>query len=980
MFTESKLIQQIRSQVATLAQAVVDAQFWHAQWLVQAKEIHQKKIAVAETNYQQTLNKVLSVYEQQIRQAKHIQENQIAKSKANCQQSILNIQSSYKLEMEEIKEKTRLFRSIQDHWALMWDHEGWKTWTPQTDGSAPPLIRLGQLIEKSAWETLNLPALLPFIGKRSLLFKVRGTERHQAVQATHSLLLRLLATTPPGKLLFTFIDPVGLGRNVAPFMHLEEYGKELINSRAWTEPQHIEQILSDLTTHIEDVNRQRLLNIYTTLEQYNEDAGEIREPYRVLVVHDFPTNFSETSARRLVSIIENGARCGVYAIIIIDPEKPSPYGFKLADLENHTTVITHKEETFFWEDSDSEYEKEGSFQKCILELDTPPDTKLFNWIVEQVGLAARNASQVQVPFADIIPSPEKWWSTAKQTLNGLHIALGPAGARRLQFLDLGQNMAIHALVAGRTGSGKSTLLNAIIINLALTYHPDELELYLIDFKKGVEFKPYADYQLPHAKVIAIEGEREFGLSVLQGLNDECTRRSTLIKATGGGDLKSYREKTGKHLPRILLLVDEFQIFFIENDLITAECAKILGTLVAQGREFGIHVLLSSQTLATTRSLMHSTFDQMAVRIALQCSMADSQLILADDNSAARRLTRPGQAIYNDSNGLLASNKEFQVAWLPDSKREEYLKQLHELATKLKYKRTQPQIVFEGNTLACIEKNHLLNDILSSSYNTVEHLHRGMFAWLGDPIAIREPVAAIFRKQSGSNLLIVGQSEESAFGMLAASLISLAVQLSATGTSFYVLDFNAVDNVYADYLNQLKNNLPHTIQLGRRRQLADFLSILADKVQRRIDNEGEPRLPIFLFIHGLQRARDLRNDDGIGYFYNSSNESQSPTLSQQLARILCDGPEVDVHTLVWCDTVTNLNRTLFDRRTLREFALRVVMHMPERDSVELIETTLANRLVSHRALFYNEDEGRLEKFRPYGLPAATWLQAIGKQIK
>ena len=73
----------------------------------------------------------------------------------------------------------------------------------------------------------------------------------------------------------------------------------------------------------------------------------------------------------------------------------------------------------------------------------------------------------------------------------------------------------HALIAGKTGSGKSTLFHVMITNLALWCDPDQVEFYLIDFKKGVEFKCYADHHLPHARVIAIESDREFGLSVLK---------------------------------------------------------------------------------------------------------------------------------------------------------------------------------------------------------------------------------------------------------------------------------------------------------------------------------------------------------------------------------------------------------------------------------------------------------------------------------
>ena len=84
------------------------------------------------------------------------------------------------------------------------------------------------------------------------------------------------------------------------------------------------------------------------------------------------------------------------------------------------------------------------------------------------------------------------------------------GHARLQHLELGSGTAQHVLIAGKTGSGKSNLLHVLITNSALLYSPDHLQLYLIDFKKGVEFKIYASYQLPHARVIAIESEREFG--------------------------------------------------------------------------------------------------------------------------------------------------------------------------------------------------------------------------------------------------------------------------------------------------------------------------------------------------------------------------------------------------------------------------------------------------------------------------------------
>ena len=273
-----------------------------------------------------------------------------------------------------------------------------------------------------------------------------------------------------------------------------------------------------------------------------------------------------------------------------------------------------------------------------------------------------------MPFEFIAPKPEEYWTF--DSSKGVDIPLGRAGATKLQHLKLGKGTSQHVLTAGKTGSGKSTLLHALITNGALRYSPDQLELYLIDFKKGVEFKVYAAMELPHARVIAVESEREFGLSVLQRLDVELKERGEIYRELGCQDLAGYREARPEvPMPRVLLIVDEFQEFFVEDDKIAQEVTLLLDRLVRQGRAFGMHVILGSQTLGGQYSLPKATLGQMAVRIALQCSEADAHLILSEDNTAARLLTRPGEAIYNDANGMMEGNNLFQVVWLPDANRE-----------------------------------------------------------------------------------------------------------------------------------------------------------------------------------------------------------------------------------------------------------------------------------------------------------------------
>src|SRR5262249_11018037 len=257
------------------------------------------------------------------------------------------------------------------------------------------------------------------------------------------------------------------------------------------------------------------------------------------------------------------------------------------------------------------------------------------------GAASRGSNRVEVPFSQIAPAPNEGWTL--DTTEELRVPIGRSGATKLQYLALGRGTRQHALIAGKTGSGKSTLFHVIITNLALWASPEQVEFYLVDFKKGVEFKGYATRRLAHARVVAIESDREFGLSVLQRVDEELKRRGDLFRALGVQDLAGYKKAAGAGavpLPRCLLLIDEFQEFFVEDDRISQAANLLLDRIVRQGRAFGIHVLLGSQTLGGAYTLARTTIGQMVIRIALQCNEADAYLIMDENNAAPPLLTRP----------------------------------------------------------------------------------------------------------------------------------------------------------------------------------------------------------------------------------------------------------------------------------------------------------------------------------------------------
>jgi len=163
-----------------------------------------------------------------------------------------------------------------------------------------------------------VPASLAVPKQASLLIQTDRPGRAEALGTLQTVMLRLLTNLPPGRVRFTIIDPVGLGQNFAGFMHLADHDEALVGGRIWTDSEHIDARLRDLTEHMETVIQKYLRNEFETIDDYNEQAGELAEPYRFLVISDFPVGFEGDAFRRLSSILQSGPRCGVYTLILAD--------------------------------------------------------------------------------------------------------------------------------------------------------------------------------------------------------------------------------------------------------------------------------------------------------------------------------------------------------------------------------------------------------------------------------------------------------------------------------------------------------------------------------------------------------------------------------------------------------------------------------------------------------------------------------------
>ena len=835
----------------------------------------------------------------------------------------------------------QMFNSVPDQESATTQSNG----TGPQEGLSPE--RMSALLEE-----VQIPQMLPVVLHRrlhsGLVIECSETHMGQAIDLAHQVLWRLLTGAPPAQAKLTLIDPTGRGQNFTSFMALADHDPSLVGHRVWTTDAKIESRVSELADHVEDVLQSSLRDRFERIEDYNEVAGSMAEPYRAVAAVGFPDALTRESYRHLQALLESGLRCGIFTILVCDRDKPWPPETPLPESEKIIRLSI---------DEDGEWHlKSAGLENLPFTPAASPPAALRDDLVQKIGIAAVAASSVEIPLPNVLTDYEQ---ATGETGKDIEIPIGSQGANRSLCLHLGQGVQQHVLIAGKTGSGKSTLLHSIITSGAYRYRPDQLQFYLLDFKKGVEFKPYAEHGLPHARVIGIESEREFGRSVLQCLDEELQQRGEKFRAAGVQELGEYLTGTGDSMPRIMLVVDEFQELFVRDDRLAGDCTMLLDRLVRQGRSFGMHVVLSSQSLAGAYSLPRATLGQMAVRIAMQCSDSDAAMILSDENTAARLISRPGEAIYNDAGGLVEGNQPFQVAWLSSANHREMLVSIADRDESYHQELTPP-VVFEGNR-PCRWTPAMANSVIGGEKRGV------LQGLLGESVEIGPPQQLKLGRDPGRNiLLITGQDSRQA--LLASSLSGMAK--SDPRLEIVYFDGARTDD-YESLMPWLEQAGIRTRKIKTRDGEAE-MNRLSEMIRERGD-DAQDAPPIVVVVDPLERFRDLRQDDSFNFSLDSSSGPQGGGAALQ--SVLRDGPPANVFVVLVAGSVETVSRWL-PRASQHDLEIRILGQMNQSDSALLIDSPLASDLSAATMLVYDDSDGRIAKFRQCDLPDAEavkdWL--------
>lgn len=671
---------------------------------------------------------------------------------------------------------------------------------------------------------------IPLLGQANLWVE-DSLDKRSSFQFTQWVLQQALDHTHPGQLEIIVFDDVLSGLS-APFEGLNAAGERLL--RTINDQQEFKNVLVFLRNHIQGVKRV-IQGLSSNLVAFRRQMDYPVEGYKIVVVSTDVSFLDDDTQNQLSILLNAGPAAGVTFVIHSTSLGVNPYLVGLCDkYELKNGVIKVEGQTL-----------------AVAPAVTPASMIAA---AQQVTKVLTTTAMKSIAFDSIQPTGTMW---SQDSTDGITFAIGRYGLTNVE-VTLGDelNQRHNMLVTGAVGQGKSNLLSVMIHSLCQRYSPAELELYLLDFKEGVTLQQFFDGPtgvfLPHARVLGLEADREFGLSLFRHLFDIYRDRMRLFKASGVQNIKHYRTPhPDRQLPRILVMIDEFQMMFADHDRISDEIADLLVRAVRLFRACGIHIVLASQTIGGNLSLMGSSgeglFGQVPVRVALKNSLSESRATLGPKNEAAAHL-RAREAIVNLDYGEVASNRKTSLAFA-DEKVLSPLRHSWWLRAK---DSVPPPFVFDGQKRRSLADDANRLGLLARSAGQPPALMLGARIEVGS-----KPMEVRFGREVGRNLAILGGGD--ALAELQSAALSLATQAAKVGGArFVILDLHDANDAWINGRNRFTQALDETgasWELVDSRTLRDVLARESAQLRASSDQPGET----YILGVGLDRCRDMPSD-------------------------------------------------------------------------------------------------------------------------
>ena len=792
-------------------------------------------------------------------------------------------------------------------------------------------------------KTFETPTIMEWMGGQSgqnFVINYSNKSANKAEARLNQLVVDMLLSLPSRSINIHFVDLTFSAQASFLTRNLDEkiYGKLISSSNDWN--------------HLKDSLREKMakaLEEYGDVAKYNDSKNRVVVPYDVVVINDYQKCVNEMSD--LDALFENGHKGGIYFILMNNLDFKSDRDIdSLMALKDFYQVL--EAENF------GNYSKDA-FIRCTPILDNPILAKAcFNYINEGAELP-----QVAVASVDYDKILSKGFETIDKAMV---IPVGSSENGELVDFTIDTVSHIHCFIIGQSGTGKSVFLHDVIIGAMAKYSPDELELYLMDFKiGGVEFNRYRNEK--HVKALLVDNsDIQITLEILRDISNKMRERGKQLRASGVSNIVEYNQvNPTKKMPRIVFIADECHVMFptmnSKDTKLYREISEILQKIAKEGRSQGVHLVLATQTIAQAE-ISSEILNNISDFYLLKCSPSDSERLVRGSVDTTSGL-KTGQVLHHD----IDHDVVFKSTYLPTSQTLEIIKKIND---KTKASKNE-QFYFVGSQIFEIDDE--VKNLLTEKGDAIA---------FGRSIDTKmEPVVIPLRNEYADNVMLFGiNDEEQVSRTTMASIKSL--RISNKNIKIKVINcLSAEQRNTTKMLNDWENK--GEIELLNPQNCGGELVNIANSIMERTAE------PTVLYILGQERFRELRMDmeiaftkptvaaDDFGFDSSMFTAGDSGSMNfnsyqKAIEYILKNGAEVGVHVILQIDKPKQL---LFsDYMSAKDFFNmfhHLIMLKSDENAVnslgmsdDLKLENLSSDIERLRAIYYNETNNSYTLFTPF----------------
>lgn len=792
-------------------------------------------------------------------------------------------------------------------------------------------------------QTFETPTIMEWMGGQSgqnFVINYSNKSANKAEARLNQLVVDMLLSLPSRSINIHFVDLTFSAQASFLTRNLDEkiYGKLISSSNDWN--------------HLKDSLREKMakaLEEYGDVAKYNDSKNRVVVPYDVVVINDYQKCVNEMSD--LDALFENGHKGGIYFILMNNLDCKSDRDIdSLMALKDFYQVL--EAENF------GNYSKDA-FIRCTPILDNPILAKAcFNYINEGAELP-----QVAVASVDYDKILSKGFETIGKAMV---IPVGSSENGELVDFTIDTVSHIHCFIIGQSGTGKSVFLHDVIIGAMAKYSPDELELYLMDFKiGGVEFNRYRNEK--HVKALLVDNsDIQITLEILRDISNKMRERGKQLRASGVSNIVEYNQvNPTKKMPRIVFIADECHVMFptmnSKDTKLYREISEILQKIAKEGRSQGVHLVLATQTIAQAE-ISSEILNNISDFYLLKCSPSDSERLVRGSVDTTSGL-KTGQVLHHD----IDHDVVFKSTYLPTSQTLEIIKKIND---KTKASKNE-QFYFVGSQIFEIDDE--VKNLLTEKGDAIA---------FGRSIDTKmEPVVIPLRNEYADNVMLFGiNDEEQVSRTTMASIKSL--RISNKNIKIKVINcLSAEQRNTTKMLNDWENK--GEIELLNPQNCGGELVNIANSIMERTAE------PTVLYILGQERFRELRMDmeiaftkptvaaDDFGFDSSMFTAGDSGSMNfnsyqKAIEYILKNGAEVGVHVILQIDKPKQL---LFsDYMSAKDFFNmfhHLIMLKSDENAVnslgmsdDLKLENLSSDIERLRAIYYNETNNSYTLFTPF----------------